>query len=90
MASTTEINIAENIKFFGSLMGTPGITDENNTLCNDYITRLLKALDPFVNDHVEDAAEVMRFREEEKKRLEEEPTHIIQPTGDDLNHLNIR
>ena len=90
MASTTEVSIAEAIKFYGSLMGTPGITEENNQICNDYIKVLLGAMKPFVDDYVEEAEETIKFREEEKKRIEEEPTNIIAPTGHDLANLKIR
>ena len=90
MASTTEIAISEQVRFLGALMGTTGITEVNNTVCNNYINRLLSALDPFIGDLEDEAQEMIEQRRQDKKRIEEEPTHIIAPTGHDLNHLNIK
>jgi hypothetical protein len=89
MASTTEVNISENVRFFGALMGTPGITEANNEKCNNYISRLLDALEPFVQDHIDEATKMIKMRKEEMERIAEEPNLIIAPTGHDMNHLNI-
>ena len=95
MASTTETNIADNIRFFGSLMGTPGISPANNDLCNEYINKELKALKPFVQDYVDEAREMIKLRKENMKRIEEEEENseekveIITPTSNDFNNLKI-
>jgi hypothetical protein len=90
MASTTEVNISQSVNFFGSLMGTTGISDENNKICNKYINRLLISLEPFVKDYEDEAKETLEFRAAEKKRMEEEPELIVAPTGHDYNNLKIR
>ena len=87
MASTTEVNIGEQITFFGRLMGTQGISEENNTIVNGYINRLLKSLDPFVKDYEDEAAEMIKQRAEDQERAGK---IVLEPTEADINNLKIR
>ena len=43
-----DIEVAEMIRFYGTLVGTPGMSDANNKLCNDNIAKLLAAIQPKV------------------------------------------
>jgi len=48
--------IVESIRFFASLVGTEGLAVENNNIANNYITDLLKALEPSVRSTTAQAA----------------------------------
>lgn len=49
-APISEFEIVESIRFFGSLVGTEGLSQTNNQIANDYIERLLKALETSVQE----------------------------------------
>lgn len=46
MEGIVDFEIAELIRFYGSIVGTPGIEDRVNVLCNDNIMKLLKVVQP--------------------------------------------
>ena len=83
MATTEELEIYQNVRFFGELMGTAGITEENNKRCNDNIGRLLDSLDPFIADAIKNAGDLI----EQRKQL---ASSILAPTSYDMNNLNIK
>lgn len=41
--SARKFELNEMIRFYGSLIGTTGISETNNTIANDYLNRLLVA-----------------------------------------------
>lgn len=94
MASTTEINIGQQIQFFGSLVGTTGLSEANNDIANQYVNRLLIALEPFVKDYEEEAKEIVEERKKERARIEageeDEGPKIIAPSSFDMNNLKIK
>lgn len=42
--------IVESIRFFGQIVSTDGIDDEGKRIANEYIVKLLKALDKSVDE----------------------------------------
>lgn len=49
-----EIN--EQIRFFGSLVGTQGLSEENNNVANEYLNKLLIAAKPAIDKLTASAA----------------------------------
>lgn len=49
-APINSFELVESIRFFGSLVGTAGLSEENNRLANEYIYKLLEAMRPSVNE----------------------------------------
>lgn len=49
-APINSFELVESIRFFGSLVGTEGLSQDNNRLANDYIQKLLLAMEPSVNE----------------------------------------
>lgn len=47
-APISEFEIVESIRFFGSLVGSEGVSEDAKDIANDYIVRLLKSLDSSV------------------------------------------
>jgi len=58
-APINSFEVVESIRFFASLVGTEGLAMENNQIANDYITSLLKALEPSVRETTAKAAGLM-------------------------------
>lgn len=48
--------IVESIRFFGSLVGTQGLSEENNKIANDYVERLLRCMDSSVREQTAQAS----------------------------------
>lgn len=48
IAAIVDIEIAEMIRFYGSIVGTEGVSDEIKTLCNTNIMKLLNKIQPKV------------------------------------------
>lgn len=44
-----DYELAEQIRFYGSLVGTTGVSKEVNEICNKNIIKLLKAMQPSVD-----------------------------------------
>lgn len=87
MASSIEVNISEQVRFYGSLIGTVGLSEANNTIANNYLSRYLKAMEPFVKEYEEEVEELLKQRSEDKDRAGK---IILEPTEGDLENLNIR
>ena len=49
-APINSFEIVESIRFFGSLVGSEGVSEDAKDIANDYIERLLKALEPSVQE----------------------------------------
>lgn len=49
-APITQFEIIESIRFFGQLIGTQGLSQVANDKANNYIERLLEALEPSVRE----------------------------------------
>lgn len=86
MASTTEIEIGNQIRFWGQLVGTDGLDDDINVTANEYVRRLTKAMKPFVDDYIEEADELVKEREADKERVGK---MIMEPTEGDFANLKI-
>lgn len=86
MASSIEINISDQVRFFGSLIGTVGLSEDNNRIANNYLFRYLKALEPFVKDYEDEATEMIKNRIEDEERAGK---IIMEPTEGDFANLKI-
>lgn len=86
MASSVEVNIGEQIRFWGSLVGTAGLDEDTNKMANDYVRRLTQAMKPFVDEYIEDAEDLLKQREEDKDRAGK---LILEPSESDISNLNI-
>lgn len=49
-APINQFEIAESIRFFASLVGTPGVDAENVRIANDYIRVLLQSMESGVTE----------------------------------------
>ena len=49
-APINQFEMAESIRFFASLVGTPGVDQENVRVANDYIRILLQAMENSVRE----------------------------------------
>lgn len=49
-APINSFELVESIRFFGSLIGTTGLSDDNNRLANEYVNKLLLAMEPTVRE----------------------------------------
>ena len=49
-APITDYEIIESIRFFAQLVGTEGLSISNNQMANEYIEKLLTALEPSVRE----------------------------------------
>lgn len=49
-APITEFEIIESIRFFGQLIGTQGLSTKANDKANEYIEKLLEALQPSISE----------------------------------------
>lgn len=87
MASSTEIEISNQVRFFGAVVGTAGMDEDINVMANTYLRKLIKALEPFVNDYVEEAEELVKQRKADEERAGK---LIVESTEDDLINLKIK
>lgn len=86
MASSVEIEISNQIRFFGQIVGTAGMDEEINKIANGYLKRLVVALAPFVGDYVEEAEDLVKQRKEDQERA---GNVILEPTEGDFANLKI-
>lgn len=49
MQPIINFEIAEMVRFYGTLMGTPGADDKVNEICNKNLEKLLTALQPDID-----------------------------------------
>jgi hypothetical protein len=49
-APINSFELVESIRFFASLVGTEGLSEDNNRLGNEYINKLLLAMEPAVRE----------------------------------------
>lgn len=52
----SSFEIVESIRFFASLVGTEGLSQSNNQVANEYISDLLRSLEPSVRETTAKAA----------------------------------
>ena len=86
MASSVEVNIGEQIRFWGSLVGTAGLDEDINKKANEYVRKLTFAMEPFVDDYIQDATDMLEERNADKERAGK---LITEPTEADMNNLKI-
>jgi len=86
MASSAEVNMGEQIRFWGALVGTEGLDEDINVTANNYIRRLTQAMKPFVDEYIEDAEDLIKQRKEDQERA---GNVILEPTEGDFANLKI-
>lgn len=48
-APINQFELVESIRFFGSLVATPGLSEDVKGKCNSYLLRMIEALEPAVD-----------------------------------------